>query len=94
MLKQAVQILAHRARLLSHTHGILELAENLRLAEDHRIESAGNPKDVPYRFVFVERENCVAEGGIQAAVVAQPVMQLPAPGIACHDIKLSAIAGR
>ncbi len=41
-----MQLRAERAVFFSSAHRILHLAENLRLADDHRIESAGHPKSV------------------------------------------------
>ncbi len=69
MLEQAAQLLADCAGLLGLAKGVLELAENLRLAEHHRIQAACDPEYVPDRLVRIERKQRIAEGGIEITVI-------------------------
>ena len=41
---------------------VLHLAEDLRLADDERIEAGGHAEQVPRRLVVVEREQMRREG--------------------------------
>ena len=52
-LEQLVQLRAERAVFFGDAHRILHLAENLRLADDHRIEPAGDAEGMADRFRLV-----------------------------------------
>jgi len=52
-LEKLVQLRAERAVFFGRTHGIFHLAENLRLADDHRIEAAGHAESVADGFRLV-----------------------------------------
>ena len=57
VLEQSSEVAAQRIGLLGVAKRVLQLPENLRLAEHHRIESAGHTEYMADRFVFiVERE--------------------------------------
>ena len=48
VLEQFVEVAACRAELGRCRIGFLDLAENLRFPENHRIEAAGHTKQVPH----------------------------------------------
>ena len=49
VLKQFVQIHAQRARRFGKAHGVFHLPQNLRFAQHHRIQPAGDTKGVSHR---------------------------------------------
>ena len=53
VLEQFVQLCAERAVFFGDAHRVLHLAENLRLADDHRIEAAGDAEGMADRFRLV-----------------------------------------
>ena len=74
--------------------GIFHLAENLRLAEHHRIQSGGDAEQMPHRRVLCMR----VQKFIQAALVQPMMVEQPAlrDGFgACFDfhVQLGAVAG-
>ena len=61
-LKQLVERGAQGTRVAGRAHGFFELSQNLRLAQDHRVEAAGNSKRMPrrciaFKSVGVPRQN-------------------------------------
>ena len=50
MLHEPAQIAAQCSGRLRRTPGVLHLSQYLRLAQNHRIEAAGDPEDVPDGF--------------------------------------------
>jgi hypothetical protein len=52
VLKEFVQRRTKSAGLLGNAYRLLHLAENLRLAENHRIEPTGNPKGMANGIAF------------------------------------------
>src|SRR5476651_2070122 len=49
-LEQLVQIGAQAARLVGGADGVLDLAEDLRLAQHHRVQPGGDAEGVAHRF--------------------------------------------
>ena len=93
MLEQAAQVAAQGVGLLRIAKGVLELAEYLGFAENHRVEAAGNAEDVADRILVLERENRLAEVVAELAVVMQPVFQAFAPPVVPDQVKLGPVAG-
>ena len=91
-LKQCVEVGIDAFLLLCDTHSIFNLSQNLRLAQYHRIQSAGNAESVADGFVVVQGIKIGADffGG-QVVVLRQPFDDLL--GFA-DAVKLGAVAGR
>jgi hypothetical protein len=94
VLEQLRELLADGPGALCVAVGVLQLAEDLRLAEDHRVQPASHPEDVPQRGVVVQLEQRIGERRVQVVGVVQPVLQAPAARVVRHDVELGAIAGR
>ena len=60
-LKELVQRRSQRSRFVGHSHGILELTQDLRLAEDHGVQPTGDPKGVPRRVIAGEAVGVLLE---------------------------------
>ena len=75
--------------------GLLQLAENLRFAEYHRIQAASDFQRMSYRGFFVKR---VAVGGddltVQLLKAHNPVQRLAALGVGDITIQFSPVASR
>ena len=61
------------ARLLRRAVGILELAEDLRLAEDHRIEPGGDGIRVPHGIRVLDAVQAICERPVAARLGDEPV---------------------
>jgi len=93
LLEQLVQQRAHRAGILRHACRMLHLAEDLRLAQHHRIEAAGDAEHVPHGIAAGQ---CVEVRGNllrqQLMIFGQPLRRRF--GRFCGAIQLGAVAGR
>ena len=65
VLEQSTKLLADGARCLRGSVRVLELTENLRFAENHGIQPAGDPEYVSNGLVAIELEQRIAERRIQ-----------------------------
>ena len=93
----SVQHAAERAGRLGGARRLLHLAEDLRLAEHHRIEPRGDAEGVAHRLLARQRVEVVLQlRGVHAVVVRQPLRQLGGRFVflASRDIELGAVAGR
>jgi hypothetical protein len=73
-LEQLVQRRAERAGFVGQAHRLLHLAEDLRLAEHHRIEAGGDAEGVPRRVAVVLDVGVLLQMlGADAALFGQPV---------------------
>ena len=94
LLEQAIQRGLQRALAACHLPGFLHLAEDLRLAQHHRIQTGGDAEQVPHRIALL----VAVEVGIelvraQLAVARQPVLG-QALGSGFHAaIDFGAVAG-
>ena len=76
-LEQLVQHGAEGAGHLGGAHGVLHLAENLGLTDDHRIETAGHPKGVTYSLLPWQRVDMRRQRVMPDAVVtSEPTQHL------------------
>ena len=74
---------------------LLDLPEDLRLADDHRVERRGDAEQVAQRLVAVERVEVRAQARRQCALVDEEAMQrLDGRGVLDTGVELDAIAGR
>ena len=72
-LEQLVQRGAHGTGVFGGAHGVFHLAQNLRLAQHHGVESAGHPKGMARGLVVLQRVRMGAQHRQRdAAVVRQP----------------------
>ena len=80
-VEQLVEFAAQGAGGLGQRVGVLHLAQNLRLADDHRIEARGYPKDVPHGVaVGVAVKEGRADLERQLACLAEELDQLAGRG--------------
>ncbi|MCW0417707.1 hypothetical protein NB689_003461 [Xanthomonas sacchari] len=88
LLEQAVQAAAHRPMFACQRPGVLHLAEDLRLAQHHRVQPGGDPEQVPHRVrVLVLVQIAVQTGGMRVQPVGQVLR------IAGDGVQLGAVAG-
>ena len=77
--------------------GVLELGEDLRLADDHRVEARGHAEQVGDGGVVAARVGGDAQlGGVDATKLGQPPQsELLGPlGVVGEEIEFGAVAGR
>jgi len=89
----AAAVRAERAGLFGGTHRVLHLAENLRLADDHRIEPGGDAEGVADGLAL---RQCI-DVGLDDATLDRVVLGQPLDGvlrIVCRAVDLGAVAGR
>ena len=85
---------AHGAGVFRGAHGIFHLAKDLRLAQHHRVQPAGYPKDVARSIVALQRISMrTQQGWRHAAAVCQPLKRVLQLGFVAGAIDFSAIAG-
>ncbi len=73
-LEQLVQLCSERAALLGDAHRFLHLAEDLRLADDHRVEAAGDAEGMANRFRLIVQEEVGRDfAAFDLMVARQPV---------------------
>ena len=95
VLHQLAQRLADGAFGLGGLVGLLQLTEDLRLAEDHGIEPAGHAQGVPNRLWPLQRiEVAVEQLGIDRFELNQPVGELSLRWAVRREVELGAVAGR
>jgi hypothetical protein len=94
VLQEPGQLLARRAGLLGLAVSLFQLAQDLRFAEHHGVEPTGHAKDMPNRFLALQREQGVGKTLVQVAVIVQPVLQALAAAIRSHHVEFRAVAGR
>jgi len=88
-----VQQRAERAGGFGRARRLLELPEDLRLAQHHRIEARGDAEDVPHGLLARQRVEVGPQSiGLEAVVAREPVRDRRR--FLAGDIKLGAIAGR
>jgi len=93
VLEQLVQQHAQGARLLGVACGVLDLAEDLRLADDHGIEPARHPEDVADRVALRVGIQVRRDLGEREAMEARE----PVGGMLRlfgGEVELGAVAGR
>jgi len=92
-LEQPVEQRTRRARLLRRAVGVLQLAEDLGLAEDQRIESGSDREDVPDRIRLLDAVQAVGERAAAGGRCREPVGQRPGAS-AARRVDLGPVAGR
>ena len=94
-LEHLLQRAAERAGAARLAHRLLQLAEDLRLAEDHRIEAARDPERVARRRRAFEHVGVRAQRRrLHAAHVGEPVHRRRERARGGADVDLGAVAGR
>ena len=92
-LEKPVQHQSQRTRRLGAAHGLLHLAENLRLAEHHRIESAGDAKRMLHRVVLRQRVDVRRQRRrVHAVKILEPLRNRCR--LRAVEVHLGAVAGR
>ena len=73
-LKELVQVAAQHLRVLRDTHGGLHLAEDLRFAQHHRVQSAGHAEGVAHGTLVGQQVEVLGQValGVDAPVAADP----------------------
>jgi hypothetical protein len=95
VLKQSLQLLPQRAGGTGFLIGGLDLAEYLRLAQDHRVQSRGDTHHVSNRVTFrVTVEMGPKDAGLHGVLKAQPVHQSFGIRLPTTAVNLSPVAGR
>ena len=93
-LEQTAEQRADGAGLTRHGVGGLELAENLRLAQHHRVEPAGYAHHVPHRVLLAVHVGAGAQFvDAQAVIVGQPLQHVIAAQLILLQVQLAAVAG-
>ena len=95
LLEQAVERIAQAARVARRLPGFLDLAEDLRLAEDHRIQPGGHAEQMP-NGAAVDMLIQVAgqRVGLESVVSGQPVRDRGFPALGNLGVDFGPIAGR
>lgn len=94
-LEQAPEQWPDGAGLTRHGVGGLELAENLRLAQHHRVKPAGDAHHVPNRVLLAVHVGAGAQFvDTQAMIVGQPLQHFIAAQLILLQVQLAAVAGR
>jgi hypothetical protein len=91
-LEQLVERRTRAARFLRHAIGVLQLTENLRLAQDHRIQSRGDVESVFDRALGLVDVQARGQIEIIAVMPLEPLRQLRSAG-GSRPVHLGAIAG-
>ncbi len=96
LLHQLVQQPAGGVGLGGRVVGVAELAEDLRLADDHRVEPGGHPERVPHgRLVVVHVEVAGQLGGRDAGLLGEHVADVAEAAVEAGDrrVDLDPVAG-
>ena len=93
MVEQSRQPLADGIRLFCFPERVLQLSEDLRLAEDHRVQAAGDAEKMLYRVVAVQREQGAGGVLIERLVRLEPAAQRRSAVCRRFSVDLSAVAG-
>ncbi|OIQ80212.1 hypothetical protein GALL_380470 [mine drainage metagenome] len=94
-LEHLPQRAAQRAGLGRGAHRVLHLAEDLRLAQHHRIEPAGDAEGMAHGAVLHQPVAVLEQfAGVQVALARQPVDQRLARVVGRGAVDLGAVAGR
>ncbi len=91
-LEQAVQQRTGRARLLRRAVRVLELSEDLRLAEDQRVEPGGDRERVTHGVRPLDAVQAVREHPVAAGLGDQPGGERLGAG--ADAVEFGAVAGR
>ncbi len=95
VLEQPAQRPPDGTRAAGGAEGVLDLAEDLRLAEDQRIQAARHAQDVAHALVVFMDVGVRADGvGLQPVEVAQPDDQLFRIETVQSAVEFGAVAGR
>ena len=93
-LEQLVQRRAHGAGVACGAHGVFHLPQDLRLAQHHRVQPAGDAKGVACGLVALQRVGMAAQQtGRNAAVVRQPVQRAIHVVAVADAVDFGAVAG-
>ena len=93
-LKQLMQGAAKSARLLGRAHGVFELTQDLRFAQDHGVQTCGNTKCMACGgFVLQGVDVALQLMAAHAAAACQPLQSLA--GLLCiaRSIDFGSVAG-
>ncbi len=86
---------AERAGGLGGAHRVLHLAQDLRLAQHHRVEAAGDAEGVARHVLLRQRVGVRAQHGRRdAAAVRQPAQRVVERGMVGGAVDLGAVARR
>src|SRR5688500_9590157 len=92
-LEQAMQQASQRARRFRGARRLLHLAEDLRLADDHRVEAGGDAERMAHGLLVRQRIQVLLQFlGTEPVILRQPLRELV--GALPRDIELGAVAGR
>ena len=93
-LEQLRQGAAQRARLIGNAHRIFELPQNLRLAQHHRVQTAGHSEGVARCLGIAQGVGVAAQRmGGDAAALRQPVQGAFNFRLATGAVDLGSVAG-
>ena len=93
-LEQTPEQRADGAGLARYGVGRLELAENLRFAEHHRVQPAGHAHHVPDRVVIAVHIGAGAQFvDAQTVIIGQPLQHFVAAELVLLQVQLAAVAG-
>ena len=93
-LEQLVERGAQRTRMLGCAHCVLHLSQNLRLAQHHRVQPAGNAESMAGdRAVFQRVRMRAQHFAADTAAVRQPVQRVVHRGMVASAVNLGAVAG-
>jgi hypothetical protein len=74
---------------------VFHLPQNLRLAQDHRVQATGNPKGMPSYIVVMQVVEMPIEGiGADITLARQPLQSLRKLPLRARAINLSPVASR
>ena len=93
MLEQAIEVATQGACAARGDPCLLDLAEDLRLAQDQRIKTSRDPEQVPRGVAIVVAIEVIVEIATVAWVRRQPVAERAAVVVG-DGIQLGAVAGR
>ncbi len=93
VLGESLEPRAERPGLAGDAPGVLDLTEDLRFAQHHRVETGRDPHRVARRrLVAVDVARALQAWRLDAVIGAEPVCQVPRFPLRCPAVELGAVA--
>ena len=93
MVKQSCERRADRPGIVGGAKRVLQLAEDLRFAEYHRVEPAADAEQMTHRAFLFQRKQRFIELSANALLGLQPVSEIPVGAVVGIKIEFRPVAG-